>query len=113
MTKERATRASATRTRRQYSTGDADLDRRLTALVEELKLAPVDARSTYELLVTAIRMAEEPLSRLDREAGRRGLAGGGGRRPRRRPPQPNRPGPLEPGGRHRGSHRPQREPTGE
>src|SRR5229473_2551008 len=67
MTKERATRASATRTRRQYSTGDAELDRRLTALVEELKLAPVDARSTYELLVTAIRMAEEPLSRLDRK----------------------------------------------
>src|SRR5260370_34757310 len=58
---------SRTATRRQYSTGDADLDRRLTALVDELKLAPVDARSTYELLVTAIRMAEEPLSRLDRK----------------------------------------------
>src|SRR6266851_5077862 len=54
-------------TRRLYSTGDADIDRRLTALVEELKLAPVDARSTYELLVTAIRMAGEPLSRLDRK----------------------------------------------
>src|SRR5216683_2864283 len=64
--KQKAT-SSRTGTRRQYSTGDADLDRRLTALVEELKLAPVDARSTYELLVTAIRMAGEPLSRLDRK----------------------------------------------
>ncbi len=53
--------------RRLYSTGDAEIDRRLTALVEELDLAPVDARSTFELLVTAIRMAEEPLSRLDRK----------------------------------------------
>src|SRR5207245_6149808 len=56
-----------TGTRRQYAPGDADLDRRLTALVEELELAPVDARSPYELLVTASRMAEEPLSRLDRK----------------------------------------------
>src|SRR5260370_34397774 len=64
--KQKAT-SSRTGTRRQYSTGDAELDRRLTALVEELKLAPVDARSTYELLVTAIRMAGEPLSRLDRK----------------------------------------------
>jgi uncharacterized protein (TIGR00730 family) len=63
----KAVKPPRTRTRRQYSTGDADLDRRLTALVEELELAPVDARSTYELLVTAIRMAEEPLSRLDRK----------------------------------------------
>ncbi len=58
---------SGTGSRKLYSTGDAELDRRLTALVEELELAPVDARSTYELLVTAIRMAEEPLSRLDRK----------------------------------------------
>lgn len=56
-----------TGTRRQYSTGDADIDRKLTALVDELKLSPIDARSTYELLVTAIRMASEPLSRLDRK----------------------------------------------
>jgi uncharacterized protein (TIGR00730 family) len=68
MPKERTARTTArARTRRQYSTGDAELDRRLNALVEELDLAPVDARSTYELLVTAIRMAEEPLSRLDRK----------------------------------------------
>ena len=68
MSKEKAPRTrSRTGTRRLYSTGDAELDRTLTALVEELKLAPVDARSTYELLVTAIRMASEPLSRLDRK----------------------------------------------
>src|SRR5438309_6412283 len=67
MAKQRATRGPAARTRRQYSTGDAELDRRLSALVEELELSPVDARSTFELLVTAIRMASEPLSRLDRK----------------------------------------------
>jgi uncharacterized protein (TIGR00730 family) len=63
-TSRKPTRA---RSRRLYSTGDAEIDRRLNALVEELKLSPVDARSTYELLVTAIRMAGEPLSRLDRK----------------------------------------------
>jgi uncharacterized protein (TIGR00730 family) len=68
MPKESPTRPrSRTGARRQYSTGDAEVDSRLMALVEELKLAPVDARSTYELLVTAIRMAKEPLSRLDRK----------------------------------------------
>ena len=67
MPKERTTRTPTRGPRRAYSTGDAELDRRLSALVEELDLAPVDARSTYELLVTAIRMAEEPLSRLDRK----------------------------------------------
>src|SRR2546427_7604505 len=67
MPKETPTRKPTRGPRRAYSTGDAELDRRVTALVEELELAPVDARSTYELLVTAIRMAEEPLSRLDRK----------------------------------------------
>src|SRR2546427_7013652 len=68
MPKASTTRSqSRTGTRRQYSTGDAELDRRLSALVEELELSPVDARSTFELLVTAIRMASEPLSRLDRK----------------------------------------------
>ena len=68
MPKDKAPRKrSRTGTRRLYSTGDAEIDSRLTALVEELKLSPVDARSTYELLVTAIRMAGEPLSRLDRK----------------------------------------------
>src|SRR6267143_6234468 len=67
MPKEGTTRKPTRGPRRAYSTGDAELDRRLNALVEELDLAPVDARSTYELLVTAIRMAEEPLSRLDRK----------------------------------------------
>src|SRR5260370_29085310 len=64
---KKKTTSSRTGTRRQYSTGDAELDHRLTALVEELKLAPVDARSTYELLVTAIRRVEEIMSRLDRK----------------------------------------------
>lgn len=68
MAKEKATRPrSHTGTRKLYSTGDAEFDRKLNALVEELHLSPVDARSTYELLVTAIRMAGEPLSRLDRK----------------------------------------------
>jgi uncharacterized protein (TIGR00730 family) len=67
MSKEKARTRPRSGTRKQYSTGNPDLDRRLTALVEELELSTVDARSTYELLVTAIRMAEEPLSRLDRK----------------------------------------------
>jgi hypothetical protein len=68
LSKQKATRTRPrTGTRRQYSTGDADIDRKLTALVDELELSPIDARSTYELLVTAIRMASEPLSRLDRK----------------------------------------------
>ena len=67
MAKQKPTRGLAARTRRQYSTGDAELDRRLNALVEDLQLSPVDARSTFELLVTTIRMASEPLSRLDRK----------------------------------------------
>jgi uncharacterized protein (TIGR00730 family) len=55
--------------RRQYSTGDPELDRRLAALVEEIgtELKPVDARLTFDLLVTAVRVAREPLSRLDRK----------------------------------------------
>lgn len=55
--------------RRLYSTGDEELDHRLNALVEELggELSAVDARLTFELLVTAVRMAREPLSRLDRK----------------------------------------------
>lgn len=55
--------------RRLYSTGDEELDHRLNAMVEELggELSAVDARLTFELLVTAVRMAREPLSRLDRK----------------------------------------------
>src|SRR5260370_27099583 len=64
--KQKAT-SSRTGTRRQYSTGDAELDRTLTALVEELKLGPADSLSTYQLLVTAIRTPGEPMRRLDRK----------------------------------------------
>ena len=55
--------------RRRYSTGDEALDRRLTDLVDEVggELAEPDARLAFELMVTAARLAREPLSRLDRK----------------------------------------------
>ena len=55
--------------RRRYSTGDDELDKRLTELVEEVggDLDEPDARLAFELLVTAARLAREPLSRLDRK----------------------------------------------
>jgi uncharacterized protein (TIGR00730 family) len=60
-----ATRAQ----RRRYSTGDEELDRRLTDLIDEIggELAEPDARLAFELMVTAARLAREPLSRLDRK----------------------------------------------
>ena len=61
--------AAAPVARRRYSTGDEELDKRLIALVEELgtDLAEPDARLAFETLVTAVRLAREPLSRLDRK----------------------------------------------
>jgi uncharacterized protein (TIGR00730 family) len=50
---------------RRYSVGDAELDAKLEALVAELK--PEDPRLTYELLVTAVKLAGEPITRLDRK----------------------------------------------
>jgi uncharacterized protein (TIGR00730 family) len=54
-----------TRAIHRYSVGDAELDARLQALVTEL--APEDPRLTYELLVTAVKLAGEPITRLDRK----------------------------------------------
>lgn len=64
-----ATSTTADERRRRYSTGDEELDRRLTALVEELgaDLQGRDARLAFEMLVTAVRLAREPLGRLDRK----------------------------------------------
>jgi uncharacterized protein (TIGR00730 family) len=55
--------------RRRYSTGDPELDDRLAALIEELAsdLSEPDAHLAFELLVSAVRLAREPLSRLDRK----------------------------------------------
>ena len=57
------------RARRRYSTGDGNLDRRLGELTQELgaALEEPDFQLTYELMVTAARIAREPLSRLDRK----------------------------------------------
>src|SRR5947209_8827444 len=62
-------RALTSAARRQYSTGDRELDRRLVALIDELAsdLSEPDARLAFEILVTAVRLAREPLSRLDRK----------------------------------------------
>src|SRR5258708_6767453 len=51
--------------RRPYGTGDADLDRRLMDLVSEIKA--IDRQLTFEMLVTAVRVAHAPLGRLDRK----------------------------------------------
>lgn len=57
------------RSRRRYSSGDPEVDKRLVALIEELgsDLPEPDARLAFEVLVTASRLAREPLSRLDRK----------------------------------------------
>jgi uncharacterized protein (TIGR00730 family) len=51
--------------RRAYTTGDAGLDARLMAVVQEIGAA--DPRLTFEMLVTAVKMAKPPLDRLDRK----------------------------------------------
>src|SRR5258708_10549839 len=51
--------------RRPYGTGDADLDRRLMELVSEIQA--IDPQLTFEMLVTAVRVAHAPLGRLDRK----------------------------------------------
>ncbi|MBI4728533.1 MAG: TIGR00730 family Rossman fold protein [Acidobacteria bacterium] len=53
------------RRRRPYSSGDADLDERLRALVEDL--AAEDRDLAFEILATAARLARDPVSRLDRK----------------------------------------------
>ncbi len=53
------------RKRRPYTTGDEELDARIRALVEEV--ARLDRDLAFEMIVTAIRMAHEPTSRLDRK----------------------------------------------
>lgn len=52
-------------TRRTYSTGDELVDERLRELVADL--APADAQLVFELMATALRLAKDPVSRLDRK----------------------------------------------
>lgn len=51
--------------RRAFSTGDPETDARLRALVEDLP--PEDANLVLDTLSTAIRLARDPISRLDRK----------------------------------------------
>lgn len=53
------------RRRRVYSTGDVELDARIQALVEEV--AAQDRDLVFELVITALRLARDPTSRLDRK----------------------------------------------
>jgi uncharacterized protein (TIGR00730 family) len=53
------------RRRRQYSTGDSSLDARIQSLVEEV--APKDRDLVFEMITTAVRLAREDSSRLDRK----------------------------------------------
>jgi uncharacterized protein (TIGR00730 family) len=50
---------------KRYSTGDELVDRRLRELVDDL--GPVDAQLVFELMATALRLAKDPISRLDRK----------------------------------------------
>jgi uncharacterized protein (TIGR00730 family) len=51
--------------RRPYGSGGAELDQKLRAVVEELGVD--DSNLTFEMLATAVRLAREPVSRLDRK----------------------------------------------
>lgn len=48
-----------------FSSGDLELDARLRELVD--KLDPVDAQLVFDMLATAMRLANDPISRLDRK----------------------------------------------
>jgi uncharacterized protein (TIGR00730 family) len=50
---------------RRYSTGDEQVDQRLRELVEDL--SPGDAQLVFEMMTTALRLAKDPISRLDRK----------------------------------------------
>jgi uncharacterized protein (TIGR00730 family) len=50
---------------RRYSTGDEQVDQRLRELVEDL--SPGDAQLVFEMMTTALRLAQDPISRLDRK----------------------------------------------
>ncbi|MGQ0679107.1 MAG: TIGR00730 family Rossman fold protein [Actinomycetota bacterium] len=52
-------------TRRSYSTGDELVDERLRELVSDL--SPADAQLVFEMMATALRLAKDPVSRLDRK----------------------------------------------
>lgn len=51
--------------KRAYSTGDDLVDERLRELVADL--SPADAQLVFELMTTALRLAKDPVSRLDRK----------------------------------------------
>lgn len=51
--------------RHLYSTGDAELDVKLRELI--VGLEPIDAQLVFELMATALRLAQDPISRLDRK----------------------------------------------
>jgi uncharacterized protein (TIGR00730 family) len=53
------------RAKRVYSTGDSHLDERLRELVADLP--PTDAQLVFEMMTTAMRLAKDPISRLDRK----------------------------------------------
>ncbi len=50
---------------KKYSTGDKQVDKRLRELVGDL--SPGDAQLVFELMATALRLAKDPISRLDRK----------------------------------------------
>ncbi|MDP9325534.1 MAG: hypothetical protein M3O87_03245, partial [Candidatus Dormibacteraeota bacterium] len=53
------------RARRPYSSGAAETDLKLRALIEEI--GPEDPQLTFEMMATVPRAANEPIGRLDRK----------------------------------------------
>ena len=51
--------------RREYATGDPQIDERLRELVSEFD--PTDAQLIFEMMATALKLAKDPISRLDRK----------------------------------------------
>jgi uncharacterized protein (TIGR00730 family) len=59
------TRSPKPRSRRRYGSGAGELDQRLRALVDEV--GPEDPQLMFEMLATVLRVANEPIGRLDRK----------------------------------------------
>ena len=58
-------RSRQPRARRPYGSGAGELDQRLRSLVEEV--APEDPQLMFEMLASVLRVANEPIGRLDRK----------------------------------------------
>ena len=65
LTQENSRMESPKRPKRPYSSGDPAIDASLRKLVEGLD--PIDAELVFEMMATAMRLAKDPIGRLDRK----------------------------------------------